>query len=1230
MFKRFIAVLVCATFILSNFQYVHAQDFSINQLPVPGTMLGVSTPYVPLTLKGLVVNPKKPLEFQFIVDTGKGPRDSAFVKEQANQLIKYFLAGLTIPEGDLWVNLSPYEKDRMVPTALGQTDLGRDLLAQDYILKQLTASLIYPEKDLGKEFWSRVYKQAQEKFGTTKIPVNTFNKVWILPDQAQVFENGNAAYVTQSTLKVMLDEDYLAKQKHTILRNDMISVGSNIVRQIVIPEITKEVNTGKNFAPLRQIYEALILAKWYKETVQNGLLDAVYKNKNQVKGINLFDPSVKQEIYNRYLQAYKKGVFNYIKEDATSDGQVTPRKYFSGGVLPMEMKLKHNGTMSAITSDGAMISLTVGLVVAGAIIAGGLFIKSRIQKANQKKVEDARKLAEQAHKLRLERLRQSDSETYDKLELELTRVDRISYLEELFPEAVRIKNEGYGFKVIYQPATYREEKTGRSVQNPYVYDMYVEMDETKEVIDQQEVLKIERGNPLTNIALLGPTPKQINDSAMFAKTRIAGWKLTGNVEKITGMLVHNDEDVRKAAIEAIAGVIAKPQNKFSIPDILKNLININDAQHLIDMLNDANLKQFSDYLIGSIKIKVDAISIALIAQLYRRGYTVSAEKTLSAWRNERSHTPVTIEETSHRWINPDDHDNSRSNGQYVEVTDTVTNPKYLSISSNINLLERQMKGDKAMIGSRFISHHLSDSELALLREQDEITTKDVYDTKVANLRHSSDFLTEGEKNIIKLVEEQHMLAGPGTDDDKYETESLHVTLRAQYKAVLKKIDDEAKSGGFISKRVRNDERIKKQIIQLESALGRLNSQERITQVMAFLNAKASNFKGEEVHILSDVTQNGMVIGRIDRKIAEKFGYIHETANVVLLDPEGNVVLQLRNKDNYDDHLSAYGGHLGVGESHLKAAKEEGQQETGLKEGFKNPIMFIGYEGYDKVGDSNRERRSWFVQKLTKEEWGKMKSYKIEDEKLVGANKSTDDRLTYKQKLAGLWKEGKGEVAAVKSFSYYDIENARQKINPASKLVDKNNRFLPVTESYKGQSITTDAFFTPDAWDQFVKNPILWDRVKTIIKVDFHHALAGSGTDDWQLKGGQLELSDKYKAIEELKINTSDSAMVVLNWILLRYSDQKLESKLIEPDRAMLQVSKVNPADNGGVDLNQININRMGKTVIVQFDPAQLNELMQGGFEGFSFTIESMTQIPSPFPLLGIHVPRKEEELLAKV
>src|SRR5208283_4730414 len=138
-------------------------------------------------------------------------------RTEANKLIKYFLASLTIPEKDLWVNLSPYEKDRIVPQSFGRTEMGRDLLAEDYMLKQITASLIYPEDEIGKKFWKRVYAEAQKKFGTTNIPVNTFNKVWIVPEKAVVYENAKAgtAYVVEASLKVMLEEDYLALSKNS-------------------------------------------------------------------------------------------------------------------------------------------------------------------------------------------------------------------------------------------------------------------------------------------------------------------------------------------------------------------------------------------------------------------------------------------------------------------------------------------------------------------------------------------------------------------------------------------------------------------------------------------------------------------------------------------------------------------------------------------------------------------------------------------------------------------------------------------------------------------------------------------------------------------------------------------------------------------------------------------------------------------------------------------------------
>ena len=77
------------------------------------------------------------------MDTGH----SAFTAEddvarEARRLINYFLAALTIPEDDIWVNLSPHEKNRIIPDVLAQTELGRDMLAQDFTLKQLTATMM--------------------------------------------------------------------------------------------------------------------------------------------------------------------------------------------------------------------------------------------------------------------------------------------------------------------------------------------------------------------------------------------------------------------------------------------------------------------------------------------------------------------------------------------------------------------------------------------------------------------------------------------------------------------------------------------------------------------------------------------------------------------------------------------------------------------------------------------------------------------------------------------------------------------------------------------------------------------------------------------------------------------------------------------------------------------------------------------------------------------------------
>ncbi len=325
--------------------YAQTIPQTILNLPIPGTMVPVTAGFAPLIIKGVNIYPDNPLKLDFIIDRGDTDLNEEEFKINSEKLIKYFLASLTVPEEEMWVNLSPYEKDRIIPGDFGKTEMGRDLLAQDYLLKQLTSSLMYPENELGKEFWDRVYKKAQEQFSTTEIPMNTFNKIWIVPQEAFVYEHTKGAFVVSSHLKVMLEEDYIAleanknSKKHglgDVTKDEMeviSGMNSQVVREVLIPEIEKEVNEGSTFANLRQIYNSVILASWYKQALKESLLGQVYVNKKKTVGVEVNDKEINEKIYNQYVEAFKKGVYNYIKEDIDPvTNEMIPRKYFSGGI----------------------------------------------------------------------------------------------------------------------------------------------------------------------------------------------------------------------------------------------------------------------------------------------------------------------------------------------------------------------------------------------------------------------------------------------------------------------------------------------------------------------------------------------------------------------------------------------------------------------------------------------------------------------------------------------------------------------------------------------------------------------------------------------------------------------------------------------------------------------------------------------------------------------------------
>lgn len=337
--KQFLRVLcACTGLIFFITTVLPASAFA--QTPMTNSVIFLSPAFSPALLKGITVHPDNPLMFDFIIQKGDEDLSLDQQKEEYTKLIRYFLASLAIPSDDQWVNLSPYEKDRIISENFARTEMGRDLLEEDYLLKQITASLMYPEKDLGKDFWSKVYAKAHAQFGTTSISVDTFNKVWIVPGEAVIYEKDNTAYVIKNHLKVMLEEDYLALSSHQGIasvpdtrKEDVNTIGSQVVREVLLPALEKEVNEGRNFARLRQIYSGMILAAWYKRSLKESLLGKIYADQARIKGVDQ-DPKNNEVIYQNYVESFQKGVFNYIKVEIDKfTNKAIPRKYFSGGMM---------------------------------------------------------------------------------------------------------------------------------------------------------------------------------------------------------------------------------------------------------------------------------------------------------------------------------------------------------------------------------------------------------------------------------------------------------------------------------------------------------------------------------------------------------------------------------------------------------------------------------------------------------------------------------------------------------------------------------------------------------------------------------------------------------------------------------------------------------------------------------------------------------------------------------
>ena len=285
--------------------------------------------------------------FRILLDKGdtKDIKDSQ-LKEQAKELMDYFLIGVTLPNDAFWVNLRPDSPDNIINPELEQTSLGKILLEADLQLKKDTASRTSPQTPEGKAYWDKLYKKAGELFGTENITIPTLTRPWIVPGEIIVREGQDSAYIYKATLKVMLEEDYLKSPSHKVTKSpanleqysfkdvrlqELNEYSTQLIKELIIPKLTQEVNSSQRYVKLRQVYYSLVLSRWFKMrfTGKSGQY-ADLIDRHDLTNLTAQEPYDKLTYFKQYQESFAQGEYNLKEPVYTPYGQ-SIRSYMSGG-----------------------------------------------------------------------------------------------------------------------------------------------------------------------------------------------------------------------------------------------------------------------------------------------------------------------------------------------------------------------------------------------------------------------------------------------------------------------------------------------------------------------------------------------------------------------------------------------------------------------------------------------------------------------------------------------------------------------------------------------------------------------------------------------------------------------------------------------------------------------------------------------------------------------------------
>ena len=155
----------------------------------------VQDKFRPLHLRYLAYDSLKN-NFKLLLDKGDLKHLQAEeLEESTQQLLNYFFVGVSLPNESFWVNLRPDSPANIIDPELAKTEIGKIFLQADLELKKDTASYTNPQTLEGKQYWTKLYKKAEEIFGYENITIPTLTRPWIVPGEIIIRETSDNAII---------------------------------------------------------------------------------------------------------------------------------------------------------------------------------------------------------------------------------------------------------------------------------------------------------------------------------------------------------------------------------------------------------------------------------------------------------------------------------------------------------------------------------------------------------------------------------------------------------------------------------------------------------------------------------------------------------------------------------------------------------------------------------------------------------------------------------------------------------------------------------------------------------------------------------------------------------------------------------------------------------------------------------------------------------------------------